>query len=79
MEICLEINGQPLKAEISVGMLLSEFLGERGLTDEKVWLDGLQVRPALMLAAQAHGRKVSQTGAVLEPVLIPAEPTGVTC
>ena len=75
----MEINGQQLRAEVPVGMLLSQFLGERGLTDEEIWLDGLQVRPALMLAAQANGRKVTQTGVVVEPVLIPAEPTGVTC
>ncbi len=82
MEICLEINDQPVRTEISAGLLLSELLQEQGLSNESVWLDGYKVNPTLMLAAQAQGKKVSQTGGAAEPlseeVLIAAEPTGAT-
>ncbi|MDO8606612.1 MAG: (2Fe-2S)-binding protein [Phaeospirillum sp.] len=71
MRISLQVNGQPVQAEVEPRLLLVTFLRERlGLTGSHlgcdtgqcgactVHLDGRAVKSCLVLAAQADGRSI---------------------
>lgn len=75
MRIEWTLNEKPCSQEVEPGALLSEVLQ----TELAVWLDGRVVNAGLMLAAQAHGRKlelkpVAQAAPLQENSLVP-EPT----
>ena len=59
------LDGETCHQELEPGVLLSEVLE----TDQAVWLEGRLVNPALMLAAQAHGRVIELKPHVAEAPL----------
>lgn len=56
-----------------VGTLLSQWLSEQGLATAGVMLDGVRVRPDLMLAAQAQGKMLGYSDQPLEGPLEAAQ------
>lgn len=65
MHIEITLENQACAYQVEAGTLLSELLQ----TDQAVWLEGKAVDPQLMLAAQAHGRKIELKSPRLAPPL----------
>jgi carbon-monoxide dehydrogenase small subunit len=80
VRISVKINGRPYEGDVEPRTLLSDFIRHgAGLTGTKVGceqgvcgactvqLDGEPVRSCLMLAAQAHGRRLRTVEGLAEP------------